>query len=104
MIKFNKNFDKREFFSELGIIVLLFISAIVLVYCLGKADEYHKSAEVLCYYEDTAVEFITDDGNKWVVNVDSTEEMNVGDKYELTFVGKDTDTIYDDEVIDFQKR
>jgi hypothetical protein len=51
-------------------------------------------------YEDTAVEFMTEDGNTWLVNVPSTEQYHVGDKVTLTFknVGDDSN-IYNDEVV-----
>ena len=101
MIKFNKDFDKKEFFGELGMIIALLAFAVFLMYELGKADEYRKSAEVLCYYEDTAVEFMTEDGNTWLVNVPSTEQYHVGDEVTLTFknIGDD-DNIYNDEVVE----
>ena len=46
---------------------------------------------------------MTADGNTWIVDVDSTEEIKTGDKYVLTFenVGDDNN-IYNDKVIDFK--
>lgn len=84
--------------------VLFFILAVILLMALQQANDYKKDAEAFVIYEDTAVEFMTADGNTWIVDVDSTEEIKTGDKYVLTFenVGDDSN-IYNDKVIDFEK-
>ena len=80
--------------------VLFFILAVILLMALQQANDYKKDAEAFVIYEDTAVEFMTADGNTWIVDVDSTEEIKTGDKYVLTFenVGDDNN-IYNDKVI-----
>lgn len=90
--------------KELLLVVGLFICGIILFAALNNANEYRKDAEAFVIYEDTAVEFMTADGNTWIVDVDSTEEIKTGDKFVLTFenIGDDSN-IYNDEVVDFEK-
>ena len=92
--------NKTKYLKELVLVLLGFALVLIMVGLLNKANNYKKQAEVFVTYEDTAVEFMTEDGNTWLVNVPSTEKYNVGDEVTLTFknVGDD-DNIYNDEVV-----
>lgn len=92
--------NKTKYLKELVLVLLGFALVLMMVGLLNKANNYRKQAEVFVTYEDTAVEFVTEDGNTWLVNVPSTEQYNVGDEVTLTFknIGDD-DNIYNDEVI-----
>lgn len=93
--------NKTKYLKELALVSLGFALVLIMVGLLNKSNNYRKQAEVFVTYEDTAVEFMTEDGNTWLVNVPSTEKYNVGDKVTLTFknVGDD-DNIYNDEVVE----
>lgn len=92
--------NKTKYLKELVLVLLGFALVLIMVGLLNKANNYRKQAEVFVTYEDTAVEFMTEDGNTWLVDVPSTEKYNVGDEVTLTFknVGDD-DNIYNDEVV-----
>lgn len=92
--------NKIKYVKELVLVLLGFALVLMIVGLLNKANNYRKQAEVFVTYEDTAVEFMTEDGNTWLVDVPSTEQYHVGDKVILTFnnVGDD-DNIYNDKVI-----
>ena len=92
--------NKTKYLKELVLVLLGFALVLIMVGLLNKSNNYRKQAEVFVTYEDTAVEFMTEDGNTWLVNVPSTEKYNVGDEVTLTFknVGDD-DNIYNDEVV-----
>ena len=93
--------SKTKYLKELALVLLGFALVLIMVGLLNKSNNYRKQAEVFVTYEDTAVEFMTEDGNTWLVNVPSTEQYNVGDEVTLTFknVGDD-DNIYNDEVVE----
>ena len=93
--------SKTKYLKELALVLLGFALVLIMVGLLNKSNNYRKQAEVFVTYEDTAVEFMTEDGNTWFVNVPSTEQYNVGDEVTLTFknVGDD-DNIYNDEVVE----
>lgn len=93
--------NKTKYLKELALVLLGFALVLIMVGLLNKANNYRKQAEVFVTYEDTAVEFMTEDGNTWLVNVPSTEQYHVGDEVTLTFknVGDD-DNIYNDEVVE----
>lgn len=93
--------NKTKYLKELVLVLLGFALVLIMVGLLNKANNYRKQAEVFVTYEDTAVEFMTEDGNTWLVNVPSTEQYHVGDEVTLTFknVGDD-DNIYNDEVVE----
>jgi hypothetical protein len=92
--------NKTKYLKELVLVLLGFALVIIMVGLLNKSNNYRKQAEVFVTYEDTAVEFMTEDGNTWLVNVPSTEQYHVGDEVTLTFknVGDDSN-IYNDEVV-----
>ena len=92
--------NKTKYLKELALVLLGFALVLIMVGLLNKANNYRKQAEVFVTYEDTAVEFMTEDGNTWLVNVPSTEQYHVGDEVTLTFknIGDD-DNIYNDEVV-----
>lgn len=92
--------NKTKYLKELVLVLLGFALVLIMVGLLNKSNNYRKQAEVFVTYEDTAVEFMTEDGNTWLVNVPSTEQYNVGDEVTLTFknVGDDSN-IYNDEVV-----
>jgi hypothetical protein len=92
--------NKTKYLKELVLVLLGFALVLIMVGLLNKANNYRKQAEVFVTYEDTAVEFMTEDGNTWLVNVPSTEQYHVGDEVTLTFknVGDDSN-IYNDEVV-----
>jgi hypothetical protein len=92
--------NKVKYLKELVLVLLGFALVLIMVGLLNKSNNYRKQAEVFVTYEDTAVEFITEDGNTWLVNVPSTEQYHVGDEVTLTFknVGDDSN-IYNDEVV-----
>jgi hypothetical protein len=93
--------NKTKYLKELVLVLLGFALVIIMVGLLNKSNNYRKQAEVFVTYEDTAVEFMTEDGNTWLVNVPSTEQYHVGDEVTLTFknIGDD-DNIYNDEVVE----
>ena len=93
--------NKTKYLKELVLVLLGFTLVLIMVGLLNKASNYRKQAEVFVTYEDTAVEFMTEDGNTWLVNVPSTEKYKVGDEVTLTFknVGDDSN-IYNDEVVE----
>jgi hypothetical protein len=93
--------NKTKYLKELVLVLLGFALVLIMVGLLNKSNNYRKQAEVFVTYEDTAVEFMTEDGNTWLVNVPSTEQYNVGDEVTLTFknVGDDSN-IYNDEVVE----
>lgn len=93
--------NKTKYLKELALVLLGFALVLIMVGLLNKSNNYRKQAEVFVTYEDTAVEFMTEDGNTWLVNVPSTEQYNVGDEVTLTFknVGDDSN-IYNDEVVE----
>ena len=95
--------NKTKYLKELVLVLLGFALVLIMVGLLNKANNYRKQAEVFVTYEDTAVEFVTEDGNTWLVNVPSTEKYNVGDEATLTFknVGDDSN-IYNDEVVEVE--
>lgn len=92
--------NKTKYLKELVLVLLGFALVLIMVGLLNKSNNYRKQAEVFVTYEDTAVEFMTEDGNTWIVDVPSTEKYNVGDEVTLTFknVGDDSN-IYNDEVV-----
>jgi hypothetical protein len=92
--------NKTKYLKELVLVLLGFALVLIMVGLLNKSNNYRKQAEVFVTYEDTAVEFMTEDGNTWLVNVPSTEQYHVGDEVTLTFknVGDDSN-IYNDEVV-----
>ncbi len=92
--------NKIKYVKELILVLLGFALVLMMVGLLNKTNNYRKQAEVFVTYEDTAVEFMTEDGNTWLVDVPSTEQYHVGDEVTLTFknIGDD-DNIYNDEVI-----
>jgi len=96
--------NKVKYLKELVLVLLGFALVLIMVGLLNKSNNYRKQAEVFVTYEDTAVEFMTEDGNTWLVNVPSTEQYHVGDEVTLTFknVGDD-DNIYNDEVVGIGK-
>lgn len=93
--------NKTKYLKELALVLLGLALVLIMVGLLNKSNNYRKQAEVFVTYEDTAVEFMTEDGNTWLVNVPSTEQYNVGDEVTLTFknVGDDSN-IYNDEVVE----
>jgi hypothetical protein len=93
--------NKTKYLKELVLVLLGFALVIIMVGLLNKSNNYRKQAEVFVTYEDTAVEFKTEDGNTWLVNVPSTEQYHVGDEVTLTFknIGDDSN-IYNDEVVE----
>lgn len=93
--------NKTKYLKELVLVLLGFALVLIMVGLLNKSNNYRKQAEVFVTYEDTAVEFMTEDGNTWLVNVPSTEKYKVGDEVTLTFknVGDDSN-IYNDEVVE----
>lgn len=93
--------NKTKYLKELALVLLGFALVLIMVGLLNKSNNYRKQAEVFVTYEDTAVEFMTEDGNTWLVNVPSTEQYHVGDEVTLTFknVGDDSN-IYNDEVVE----
>lgn len=93
--------NKTKYLKELVLVLLGFALVLIMVGLLNKSNNYRKQAEVFVTYEDIAVEFMTEDGNTWLVNVPSTEQYNVGDEVTLTFknVGDDSN-IYNDEVVE----
>jgi hypothetical protein len=92
--------NKTKYLKELVLVLLGFALVLIMVGLLNKSNNYRKQAEVFVTYEDTAVEFMTEDGNTWLVNVPSTEQYHVGDEVTLTFknIGDDSN-IYNDEVV-----
>lgn len=92
--------NKTKYLKELVLVLLGFALVLIMVGLLNKSNNYRKQADVFVTYEDTAVEFMTEDGNTWLVDVPSTEQYHVGDEVTLTFknVGDD-DNIYNDEVV-----
>ena len=92
---------KTKYLKELAWVLLGFALVLIMVGLLNKSNNYRKQAEVFVTYEDTAVEFMTEDGNTWLVNVPSTEQYNVGDEVTVTFknIGDDSN-IYNDEVVE----
>lgn len=92
--------NKTKYLKELALVLLGFALVLIMVGLLNKSNNYRKQAEVFVTYEDTAVEFMTEDGNTWLVNVPSTEQYHVGDEVTLTFknIGDDSN-IYNDEVV-----
>ena len=93
--------NKTKYLKELALVLFGFALVLIMVGLLNKSNNYRKQAEVFVTYEDTAVEFMTEDGNTWLVNVPSTEQYHVGDEVTLTFknIGDD-DNIYNDEVVE----
>jgi hypothetical protein len=93
--------NKTKYLKELVLVLLGFALVLIMVGLLNKSNNYRKQAEVFVTYEDTAVEFITEDGNTWLVNVPSTEQYHVGDEVTLTFknIGDDSN-IYNDEIVE----
>lgn len=93
--------NKTKYLKELALVLLGFALVLIMVGLLNKSNNYRKQAEVFVTYEDTAVEFMTEDGNTWLVDVPSTEQYHVGDEVTLTFknVGDDSN-IYNDEVVE----
>jgi hypothetical protein len=91
---------KAKYLKELVLVLLGFALVLIMVGLLNKSNNYRKQAEVFVTYEDTAVEFMTEDGNTWLVNVPNTEQYHVGDEVTLTFknIGDDSN-IYNDEVV-----
>jgi hypothetical protein len=92
--------NKTKYLKELVLVLLGFALVLIMVGLLNKSNNYRKQAEVFVTYEDTAVEFMTEDGNTWLVNVPNTEQYHVGDEVTLTFknIGDDSN-IYNDEVV-----
>lgn len=93
--------NKTKYLKELALVLLGFALVLIMVGLLNKSNNYRKQAEVFVTYEDTAVEFMTEDGNTWIVDVPSTEKYHVGDEVTLTFknIGDDSN-IYNDEVVE----
>ena len=60
--------------------------------------------KVLTVYEDTAIMFITEDGNTWLVDDVDTTGVHVGDVYHITFNDVNEDgNIYNDEIIKYER-
>ena len=71
-------------------------------YLLDQIDRHTTNAKVFVVYEDTSIEFITDDGNTWLVDTNDTTGVKVGDNYKVTFKEFENDNIYDDEIVDYE--
>lgn len=86
----------------LGGIVTALVLLIGLFIC-DRLDRRYEDAKVLVVYEGVGVEFITDDGNTWLIDENDTSEFNCGDIYKLTFKEYENDNIYDDAIVDYKK-
>ena len=86
-----------------GLGVLVVIGALVGgFYVLDQLDRHSTNAKVFTVYEDNGIEFITDDGNIWLVDTDDTTGVKVGDNYKVTFKEYENTNIYDDAIVDYE--
>ena len=83
--------------------IIIMIAAFGLGFCiLDQLDRHSTNAKVFTVYEDSGIEFITDDGNVWLVDTDDTTGIKVGDNYKVTFKEYENTNIYDDAIVDYE--
>lgn len=96
-----KHFEISERMSVvlggIAVVLALFGGSVVLT----QLDRYTVDAKVFVVYDDTAIEFITNDGNTWLYETEDTEGVESGDLYKVTFKEKENTNIYDDEIVKY---